>query len=1068
MRHLISSFIAVSIVVVVSPASAQESTDVELNIAEQPLSNSLREVADSFDLTIAFYSESTDGLEAPALDGDFTSQTALDALLADTNLEYAFINDSSVAVRPIAVLGDEGGGSDPKNSGNLRPSLMTQNAGSRTPATSASRESDESDRDREAAGHDDGREVRGQIETIVVVGSRNAGIRRYEDDAQPYVVFDTVEIENSFAVNLEDFLRARLPQNVSLLPESLEQINGGNESEINLRGLGSDQTLILVNGRRLPSRPNNSLGQADINGIPLSAVERIEVLPATASGIYGGGATGGAINIILRRDYVGATLDFDYANTFDSDAGRRTIGGSAGFSLERGRTSVLLTASYSDSNPLFVRDRDFAQKARDLLVTNAPEEIFDRSSPLRGATPNIRSRDGSELILDDGTPLGSSFAFVPDGYAGAATDGGRAFLDTAGQYNLIVADDLGGGKRALINNPTVEYYSINVNREFTDWLDVSADYSYSSNQGRGNSSTGVFPIVNADAPNNPFRNDIRVAVPLPELEEAPVSNTSLFAQGFVGATIDLPFSISAQLEYGFGKSERNFSAFSPALTTDFDAAARAGDIDVLRDTRRFPVGATEFLFTEPPGVSNLELDSTNITARLTGEAFDLPAGRVSWAALLERQNEEFNGGESRFNFGFPLFLLVQPSEQEVDSAYFEGNVPLFSSRNERTGLRSLDLQLAVRYDDYSRVTPDRSTITLFAEDAPVPEVEFQRTDLSATSYTTGLRYQPVQGVVLRSSFSTGFLPPSLLDLRSRVQVSPTRGATLTDPRRGNIEGTNTLPITVTSGGNPDLQPEDSESWSVGAILEPGFLPGLRLSLDWIRIEKFDEIDSLNASTLLVFEDIFPGRVTRLALTPEDEALGYTGGEITELDISLVNIAGTTVEAVDFQLSYEWDTRSIGSFEAYVVGTVATEFERQILPTLPATDYLGFSDGPLEWRGNVGLNWERGSWFVGWNAQYYDSYRAYSGELLNDALIAQAVRRQGSATIPSQIYHDVFALYRTGQPGILGGMFNDTEIRIGIQNVFDEEPPIVAISPQGYSTFGDPRLRRYSVQFRKNF
>ena len=1050
-----------------SPSLAQDVTEAELNIAEQPLSSSLREVADSFDLTIAFYSESTDGVEAPALNGQYTSEAAFDRLLANTDLEYRFISDSSVAVRPVAAVSDQGGDSDPKNL-RMQSVLMAQDAGSQALTTTVSRESDKSDRVQKAFEQDDEPDVRGQIETIVVVGSRNAGIRRYENDAQPYVVFDTVEIENSFAVNLEDFLRARLPQNVSLLPNSLDQINGGNQSEINLRGLGSDQTLILVNGRRLPSRASNSLGQADINGIPLSAVERIEVLPATASGVYGGGATGGAINVILRRDYVGATLDLDYANTFDTNADRRTIGGSAGFSLEGGRTSVLLTASYSDSNPLFVRDRDFAQRARERLVANAPEEIFDRSAPPTGATPNIRSRDGSELILDDGTPLGSSLAFVPDGYAGPATDAGRAFLDTAGQYNLTIADDLGGGRRALINNPTIEYYSINMKREFTDWLDVSADYSYSRNEGRGNSGVGVFPLVNADAPNNPFQNDIRVSIPLPEVPEAPVSNTSLVTQGFLGATIDLPFSISAQLEYGFGKNEQSFSAFSPALKPDFEAAVRAGDIDVLRDTRSFSLGASAFLFTEPQSVSSVELDSTSITARLTGEFFELPAGRVAWSALLERQNEEFNGGERRFNFGFPFFQIAQPSEQEVESAYFESNVPLFSSRNKRSGLRSLDLQLAVRYDDYSRITPDRSTIVLFAEDAPLPEVLFQRTDLSATSYTVGLRYQPVQDLILRSSFSTGFLPPSLVSLRSRVRVGPTLGATLNDPRRGNIEGANTLPITVTSGGNPDLQPEDSDSWSVGAIFEPNFLPGLRVSVDWVRIDKFDEIDSLNLSTLLVLEDIFPDRVTRLALTPEDEALGYTGGEITALDTSLVNISSTTVEAVDFQLSYEWDTQSLGSFEAYVVGTSATQFKRQILPNLPAMDSAGFRNGPLEWRGNVGLNWERGSWLAGWNAQYYDSYFVYSSELINEALIEQIIRREGSATVPSQIYHDLFALYRTGQSEILGGMFNGTEIRIGIQNVFNKEPPIVTVAPERYSTFGDPRLRRYSIQFRKNF
>ena len=133
MRHL-TNFIATSILLfVLTPAWAQETSDVELNIAEQPLSSSLREVADSFDLTIAFYSDSTDGLEAPALDGDFTSEAALDTLLADTNLEYTFINDSSVAVRPVA---DQRGASDSKNSP-PQPVLMAQNQTSPTQTTSS-------------------------------------------------------------------------------------------------------------------------------------------------------------------------------------------------------------------------------------------------------------------------------------------------------------------------------------------------------------------------------------------------------------------------------------------------------------------------------------------------------------------------------------------------------------------------------------------------------------------------------------------------------------------------------------------------------------------------------------------------------------------------------------------------------------------------------------------------------------------------------------------------------------------------------------------------------------------
>lgn len=141
MRLLTRIATAAFLFVAVSPAWAQESADVELDIAEQPLSTSLREVADNFDLTIAFYSESTDGLEAPALDGDFTSEAALETLLADTNLEYTFINDSSVAVRPAGVA-DQGGDSDPKNS-SPAPILMAQNSSQSRMSTETTGRSDE-------------------------------------------------------------------------------------------------------------------------------------------------------------------------------------------------------------------------------------------------------------------------------------------------------------------------------------------------------------------------------------------------------------------------------------------------------------------------------------------------------------------------------------------------------------------------------------------------------------------------------------------------------------------------------------------------------------------------------------------------------------------------------------------------------------------------------------------------------------------------------------------------------------------------------------------------------------
>src|SRR5262249_37792356 len=151
---------------------------------------------------------------------------------------------------------------------------------------------------------------------------------------------------------------------------------------------------------------------------------------------YGGGATGGVVNIILRRDYSGIDLRATYANTFDSDTSGYKIEGSGGFSLEDGRTHVMVAASHDESNPLLTGDRDFVARARALQLANNPGAFFNTSTPPLGFLPNIRSVNGSNLVLDTGPALGSPFTFVPQGYAGVSTDNGAALAANAGRYSL--------------------------------------------------------------------------------------------------------------------------------------------------------------------------------------------------------------------------------------------------------------------------------------------------------------------------------------------------------------------------------------------------------------------------------------------------------------------------------------------------------------------------------------------------------------------------------------------------------------------------------------------------------
>lgn len=356
MRHLTYSLFVAFLFIAALPAWAQASADVELNIAEQPLSTSLREVADSFDLTIAFYSESTDGLLAPALDGDYTSELALDMLLVNTNLEYTFINDSSVAVRPIET-GDQGGDSDSKNSSQV-PVLMVQNASSQAQTTG--------NRSDESAAEAREQESFVPLEEIIVTGTNILGV---DNPTVPVLTFDREDIALSGATTVDDFLRT-IPQNFAsqtqLSAESgaaAQGVTGPNVTQgttVDLRGLGAGSTLTLLNGRRMT--PAGTSNFVDVNVLPLGIIERVDVLIDGATAIYGSDAVGGVINFVTRKDYEGFDVNARYGTVTEGSMEDWGVGGAGGFNWGSG--GVFAGVDYHEQTPLLAAERDFV----DLLL----------------------------------------------------------------------------------------------------------------------------------------------------------------------------------------------------------------------------------------------------------------------------------------------------------------------------------------------------------------------------------------------------------------------------------------------------------------------------------------------------------------------------------------------------------------------------------------------------------------------------------------------------------------------------------------------------------------------------
>lgn len=331
-------FIAVLCPYVAGADESLQSYDIEA----QPMDRALKAFAAQTEIQVAFAPETVEGLVAQAVEGDFVPESALQALIDESGLDYEFASERLVVVH-APQSNDQGGASD---SGNAYPTpvLMAQNQTS-APQSQTSQQS-------RANGNDD---APFQIEEIIVTGT---SIRGVTPESSPLAVFTAQDIAVTGAVTIEQFL-SKLPQNNNTLSE-LGVASGGREfnaesaNSVDLRGLGVGTTLVLLNGRRVA--PSSAGRAPDVSFIPLALVDRIEVLTDGASAIYGADAVGGVVNIILKKGQEGAETSVSYAAADGLDQVR--IDQSLAFNWDSG--NALLAGSYFDRTDLDASDRAYA------------------------------------------------------------------------------------------------------------------------------------------------------------------------------------------------------------------------------------------------------------------------------------------------------------------------------------------------------------------------------------------------------------------------------------------------------------------------------------------------------------------------------------------------------------------------------------------------------------------------------------------------------------------------------------------------------------------------------------
>lgn len=1018
------------------PAYAQTATR-SYSIPAQDLGDALRQFGTQSGRDVVFDPAIAAGKTSKAVQGAMSDEAALRQLTSGSGLRYKTTSSGFAVTSGNAVAGGP-------------------NAGNNNPDPSSGEDVAQSDKG---------------IAEILVVGKKtqNVDIRRTENDAQPYTIFSKERITNSGAQNVEQFLLTQLSSNAMNRPFANLGISAGGGG-VDLHGLGPDETLILVDGRRRPSyAEGGTYSQSSLNGIPLTAIERIEVLANSASGIYGSNAMGGVINIILKRDYRGIDLHLEYGNTLKGDAHTTRLDISGSLSFNKATTHLTFAASKSEYGQLLNSERDFSDRAARLLRRTNPSAFFLNARGFVCSTtdffPSLNSCNGPGLVLDDGTSLGSNITTVPRGYLGPASDGGAALAANAG---LI---DFSYSPTALWQPSSARSASVNLSQDLGAAVKVYVDTSREETRVSSlQAQTGTI-IIRGDSPYNPFQQDIAVNVPLPT---ALLRSSSKLAVTTIssGAIVKLPRNWSVNLEHHWTQSRAKSSAMSASALFVSPSAQAALESAALRDALAIPIpDAQRFLNLSGGATTPNRFSSSALSARLGGPVVKLPAGIATLTIALESREEKAKSvlysSTSTFSdtgLEFSSYNWVPSSGRKIKSIYGETRVPIFGETNAKWFVSLLDITVAGRYDSYSSKFAG-AFIPVESPDSQFPTPKLTRTDFHSANYTLALRYAPTKDVMFRGSHSTGFVPPQL----SQTQVSfdqslPALNLNLLDPERGNtlLSGGPTGLIRFIGGGNPNLKPETSVAWSYGVVLTPRFIPGLRISADATDIRKRNAvIGTPSFQDLINNEDLFPGRITRGPNLPSDPV--DWAGPIIGLDVTALNAFRTHVRAIDFKGDYQVQTKSAGIWQFYAGSTWSLLFRRQTVIGQPALNSIALSDGPLKWRGNLGLDWRSGNLGAGFNTQFYG--RSSVCSTFDSAEACSRLKaNQDSSFIPRQSYTDAYVRYHFGENS---RFLKGAELSLGIQNLFNAEPPIVA-SSFGVSGLGDPRLRRFTIALAKRF
>jgi iron complex outermembrane receptor protein len=856
---------------------------------------------------------------------------------------------------------------------------------------------------------------------VEVTGSN---IKRVDvEGALPVTVMSRDEIERTGSQSVPELLQylasnasANATLNVSSIGAQTNSV-----SNASLRALGGQNTLVLINGKRIAQASGEIQGTYGVNldSIPFAAIERIEILKDGASAIYGSDAIAGVINFIMRQDYQGAEVSGYYGTPTRGGGGgdKWNASGTFGFGdLAKDKYNLFVNAYYQKAESLDQNKRNFSRSSIDL-----DQGLFVLSG----------HNDPAHAVTLDGVDVGSpGFPNCGTGRHYPELDqffGPRCFYDPA------AAD----GVNSIPETETTSLYASGRWQFHPSWqLYGTAAYT------KVDTRYAIQPTpLSSAVTHGPLGDQGATIIIRPSNPHYPTALAA--AAGAAGQPLELFWRAYA---LGLRDTTDKNEAFHGVVGTqgsafnwDWDASfsysrnetsqvtnggfVRYSEVLPLLNSDRFnPFGPQTPEFQRELDATQfraeaLSAESTGylFEAKGTGELYKLPAGSLAAAVGLQVGRSEL---EQRFHPALQVGDVTGYGGNNADidadrdywAAFAEINIPI---------LRNLEVNAAVRFDDYS---------------------DFG----STTNPKVSVRWTPLRQLLVRGSWGTGFVAPTLTQAYGATTIGLSE-AGLDDPLRCPVTGAVLIDcaaqFNVLFGGNPNLRPQKSDQFSAGIVWEP--VTGTSIGFDWFHLTVEDQFSNGPAvATILGDLDRFGSYVTR---GPGD-ASGLPG-RITSIDQRFINIGEVEMDGFDIDIKARTENTRIGRFlfslngtyyrkydvtgaDGTTTGQVANQFEASTSGLVP------------RYKQYATITWENGPWSATLGNLHQNSYVDVNTDGNNEQ------RRVGTLSL-----WDLSTTYKG---------FRNLALTLGVQNLFDRDPPFTNQSTTfqlGYDpTYYDARAR----------